>query len=72
MENNPKLTLSGAPVLDCEHDHECTVLNCDFCLIDLPHSEAIREEGSDYVAHFCGLDCLHAWRKRKHHHFIDQ
>ncbi len=67
MENNPNLTPSGAPVLDCEHDHECTVLTCDFCLTDLPHSDAIREEGKDYVAHFCGLTCFEAWRRRHEH-----
>lgn len=67
MKISPNLTPSGAPVMDCEHEHECTVLSCDFCLIDLPNSDAIREEGSDYVAHFCGLPCLEAWRKRHGH-----
>ena len=67
MEKKPKLNPSGAPVLACEHDHECTMLTCDFCLKDLPSSDAICEEGRDYVAHFCGLNCLEAWRDRHAH-----
>jgi hypothetical protein len=63
MEKPENLTPLGAPVLDCEHDHECTLLTCDFCLLELPSSGAIREESADYVAHFCGLDCLEAWRR---------
>lgn len=67
MEKTPRLTPAGAPVLACEDDHECTVLTCDFCLKELPPSDAVREEGEDYVAHFCGLDCLQAWRERHVH-----
>lgn len=69
MQATEKKTLSGADLLDCEHDHECTVLTCDFCLKELPPGEPISEEGKDYIAHFCGLDCLEAWRQhgRKQH-----
>lgn len=48
-------------------EHEQTMLSCDFCLKELPASDAICEEGQDYVAHFCGLDCLSAWRERHTH-----
>ncbi|KAB2313595.1 DUF3330 domain-containing protein [Betaproteobacteria bacterium SCN2] len=64
MDEKHKLTPAGAPLLDCEHDHECTVLTCDFCLKDLPERDSVREEGEDYVAHFCGLACFEAWQKR--------
>lgn len=67
MEIKSKLTPAGAPVLACEQDHECTVLTCDYCLKELPSSDAIREEGDDYVAHFCGLSCFEAWQKRHGH-----
>lgn len=67
MSKEAKLSTAGAPVLACEHDHECTVLTCDYCLKELPASNAIFEEGLDYVAHFCGLDCLQAWRERHTH-----
>ena len=49
------------------HAHERTALTCDYCLKELADSDAIREEGQDYVAHFCGLDCLSAWRERHTH-----
>ncbi len=64
MDETPKRTPAGAPVLDCEHDHECTVLTCDFCLKELPSGNGLHEEGKDYIAHFCGLECFEAWQKR--------
>lgn len=67
MDKPAKRSPAGAPVLDCENDHECTVLTCDFCLKDLPAKDSIREEGEDYVAHFCGLECFEAWQKRHGH-----
>jgi hypothetical protein len=67
MGDIPKLTPAGAPVMDCEHDHECTVLTCDFCLKELPENNGIREEGQDYIAHFCGLECFEAWQQRHAH-----
>jgi len=36
---------------------------CEICLAEVPLSEAKSEEASDYVAHFCGLDCYDKWRK---------
>lgn len=63
MRNRENQTPAGSPLLDCENDHECTVLACDFCLKELPDSGPIAEEGQDYIAHFCGLDCLEAWRR---------
>ncbi|HYP67547.1 MAG TPA: DUF3330 domain-containing protein [Thiobacillaceae bacterium] len=65
MHKHPdNFTPCGAPVLDCVSDDQCTVLTCDMCLMELPASEAIREEAADYVAHFCGLDCLELWRRK--------
>jgi hypothetical protein len=64
MPKTPNTTPVGAHLFDCESDHECTMLTCDMCLDELPAEDAIREEGKDYVAHFCGLDCLERWRMR--------
>lgn len=36
---------------------------CEVCLKEIPRSEAIVEEASDYVLNFCGLDCHEKWRK---------
>jgi hypothetical protein len=30
--------------------------------MEIPKSEAISEEASDYVAHFCGLECFEKWK----------
>lgn len=34
---------------------------CDICLKEVPLSEAIVPEATDYVVHFCGVDCYHKW-----------
>jgi hypothetical protein len=67
MPKTPNTTPVGAHILSCESDHQCAMLNCDMCLDELPADDAIREEGKDYIAHFCGLDCLERWRRRGHH-----
>lgn len=36
---------------------------CKICLEEVPISEAKSEEASDYVAHFCGLECYDKWLK---------
>lgn len=37
------------------------LVQCDVCLKEIPTSEAQNAEASDYVAHFCGLDCYDKW-----------
>jgi hypothetical protein len=37
---------------------------CDVCQREIPLSAAAWREGSDYVAHFCGLDCYDRWRNQ--------
>jgi hypothetical protein len=34
---------------------------CSVCRQQVPMSEAMNAEASDYVAHFCGLDCFQRW-----------
>jgi len=36
---------------------------CDICLKEVPITEAVVPEASDYVVHFCGLECYEKWRK---------
>lgn len=36
---------------------------CEVCLKEVPITEAVVPEASDYVAHFCGLECYEKWRK---------
>ena len=36
-------------------------LTCSHCGGRIPASAAVTFEGSDYVRHFCGEDCLAGW-----------
>ncbi|MEN8108231.1 MAG: DUF3330 domain-containing protein [Pseudomonadota bacterium] len=38
---------------------------CEVCLKEIPVSEASSGEASDYVIHFCGLECYEKWRKQQ-------
>ena len=38
---------------------------CSVCLKEVPVSEAVSEEATDYVVHFCGLDCYEKWKKQE-------
>lgn len=36
---------------------------CEICLKEVPVTEAVVPEASDYVVHFCGLECYEKWKK---------
>ena len=38
---------------------------CSVCLKEVPISEAKSEEATDYVVHFCGLECYEKWRDQE-------
>jgi hypothetical protein len=38
--------------------------SCEVCEHEVPLSEAVVREASDYMAHFCGLECYERWRKQ--------
>ena len=40
-------------------------IDCEICLKEIPISEAMSDEATDYVAHFCGLECFDKWRKQQ-------
>ena len=37
-------------------------VECKVCLKEVPISEARSEEATDYVLHFCGLECYTKWK----------
>jgi Domain of unknown function (DUF3330) len=37
---------------------------CAVCEHEVPLSESVIREASDYMAYFCGLDCYERWRKQ--------
>ena len=39
------------------------LIACDICLKEIPASGAKNEEASDYVFHFCGIDCYARWKE---------
>lgn len=41
---------------------ELETVACEICLKEVPVSEATVPEATDYVVHFCGLDCYQKWK----------
>ena len=39
-------------------------VECKVCLKEVPVSEARSEEATDYVVHFCGLECYSKWKEQ--------
>jgi len=35
---------------------------CGVCMKEVPKSAAVVPEATDYVMHFCGLDCYEKWK----------
>ena len=48
MFENPKLT-------------DIDLVACEFCLKEVPKSEAQSADAWDYVAYFCGPKCYEEW-----------
>jgi hypothetical protein len=40
------------------------LVSCDVCFTEIPVSEAKSEEATEYVIHFCGLDCYEKWKNQ--------
>lgn len=41
------------------------MVECAICSAEIPVSEAMNEEATDYVLHFCGLDCYAKWKEQE-------
>jgi hypothetical protein len=37
---------------------------CTICMKEVPISEAVIPEATDYVTHFCGVECYDKWRRQ--------
>ncbi|MEW5770240.1 MAG: hypothetical protein AB1831_07725 [Pseudomonadota bacterium] len=56
LEHAP-LTPAGAPLTSCDLDEACTPLDCEVVVAQF--GQALQgHDGKDFVAHYCGLDCL--------------
>lgn len=40
-------------------------VSCEVCLKEIPLSEAKSAEASDYVLHYCSLDCYDKWKMQR-------
>lgn len=37
-------------------------VSCEVCLKEVPKSAATSSEGTEYVMHFCGMECYEKWK----------
>ncbi|MDJ0881875.1 MAG: DUF3330 domain-containing protein [Gammaproteobacteria bacterium] len=44
---------------------EPDMVACSQCLKEVPQSEAMVPEASEYVAHFCGIECYNLWLEKQ-------
>lgn len=40
-------------------------VSCETCMKEIPLDEAKSSEGTDYVIHFCGLECFEKWQQKQ-------
>ena len=38
---------------------------CEVCRKEVPKSESVVPEASDYLIHFCGLECYDKWKQMR-------
>lgn len=64
MDRPKNLNPNGGEILPCVEDAVCEITTCAVCMIEIPPSVAKSEEGTDYLQHFCGLDCMEVWQAK--------
>ncbi len=63
--NQPPRNPAGGVIAACEDEAGCKPLRCAECLQEIPADAAHAADIEDYVHHFCGLDCLSIWQKKR-------
>ena len=58
---NRRASKMRAPEIPSDPDR----VACKVCFKEIPLSEAVNEEATDYVVHFCGLDCYAKWKTQE-------
>lgn len=43
---------------------EVAHVSCEMCLKEVPATEALIPEASDYFVYFCGLECYEKWKRQ--------
>ena len=72
MNKPTHINPNGAEILPCADDAACEITSCQMCMKEVPISATLSDEGSDYLHHFCGLDCLEVWRRQAQQAFADE
>ena len=49
---------------EADNQNDLELIACEICMKEIPKSAATVPEATDYVAHFCGLDCYKEWKKQ--------
>ncbi len=63
MEDETDLRPASSPSESCHFPPNVSLyLSCAVCQREIPVSAAVSPESSDYVMHFCGLECYEQWR----------
>jgi len=58
---NRRASKMRAPEIPSDPDR----VACNVCFKEIPLSEAVNEEATAYVVHFCGLDCYAKWKTQE-------
>ena len=45
--------------------NEQNIIPCEICLKEVPPSEAIISEASDYVRYYFGVECFATWKNQR-------
>lgn len=48
------------------------LIECEICLKEIPESAAFTAEGSEYVGHFCGIECYQEFLRKRREAVIRQ
>ena len=65
MNKRTDLRLSRLASESSSDLHEAaSYMICTVCKCEVPLSEAVVPEASDYVAYFCGLECYEQWHSQ--------
>jgi hypothetical protein len=54
----------GGTMTEAKQPPEDEKVACEICLKEIPVSEATSAEATDYVIHFCGLECYGKWKEQ--------
>jgi Domain of unknown function (DUF3330) len=64
VDKGTELQATHLPAETGRSSEAASLVPCSVCQREIAASVATWREGSDYVAHYCGLDCYDRWLSR--------